>query len=313
MPPVVGASIDVGSNSVHLLVATIANHRLTTLADESVFLGLGKAVAERGFLGPAAREELADALAMYARVAREFGASWVTIAGTEPIRRSADGPAVVHEVEARTGLALHVLSHEEEALLTVVGVMAGRPVGRETLVVDVGGGSSEFCVVGPGAPPRAAGLRLGAARLTDRHVHHDPPTAEELDAIREDAQRVLSDAPAAAPGEIVAVGGTVSNLLKVIRFGASRGTLTRDKTARAMASLATEPAAQAASRHGIREPRARILPAGAVIVDAILRHYGAEALRVSEAGIREGAILAAAHAGRAWRDRLPDLAHGWRA
>ena len=236
----------------------------------------------------------------------------MTIAGTEPIRRAADAPAIVHEVEARGGLALHVLTHEEEALLTVVGVMAGRPVSHETLVIDVGGGSSEFSVVGPGASPRAAGLRLGAGRLTDRHVHHDPPTAEELYAMLEDARRVVASAPPASPGEIVAVGGTVSNLLKVIRFGASKGTLTRDKTARAMALLAAEPAALAAKRHGIREARARILPAGAVIVDAILRHYGADALRVSEAGIREGAILAAAHAGRAWRDRLPELAHGWR-
>ena len=98
----------------------------------------------------------------------------------------------------------------------------------------------------------------------------------------------------------------------LIRFGASKGTLTRDKTARAMALLAAEPAELAARRHGLREARARILPAGAVIVDAILRHYGAESLRVSEAGLREGLILATTHAGIAWRDRLPELAHGWR-
>ena len=313
MPPVVGASIDVGSNSVHLLVATVANHRLTTLTDESVFLGLGKAVAEHGLLGPTARVGLAEALALYVGVARDLGATSVTVAGTEPIRRAADGPAIVQAVAEHAGLALHVLTHEEEAVLTVVGVMAGRPVAHETLVIDVGGGSSEFSFVGPGTAPRATGLRLGAARLTDRHVRHDPPTADELLAMLEDARRVVATAPAATPREIVAVGGTVSNLLKVIRFGASKGTLTRDKTARAMALLAAEPAELAARRHGLREARARILPAGAVIVDAILRHYGAESLRVSEAGIREGMILATAHAGVAWRDRLPELAHGWRA
>jgi exopolyphosphatase / guanosine-5'-triphosphate,3'-diphosphate pyrophosphatase len=313
MPPVVGAAIDVGSNSVHLLVATVANHRLTTLADESVFLGLGAAVAQRGHLGVPARVELAEALSVYARVARDLGASEVTVAGTEPIRRAADAPTIVHQVGSLTGLAIHVLTHEEEAFLTAVGVMAGRLVSRETLVVDVGGGSSEFCVVRPDGPPRAAGLRVGAARLTDRHVRHDPPTAEELYAMLEDARRGVAAAPPAAPQEIVAVGGTVSNLLKVIRFGASKGTLTRDKTARALALLAAEPIELAAKRHGIRPERARILPAGAVIVDAILRHYGADSLRVSEAGIREGAILAAAHAGRSWRDRLPVLAQGWRA
>jgi exopolyphosphatase / guanosine-5'-triphosphate,3'-diphosphate pyrophosphatase len=311
MPPVVGASIDVGSNSVHLLVATVIGHRLTPLADESVFLGLGAAVADRGILGPEARVELADALAVYASAARDLGARSVVVAGTEPIRRAADGPAIVFDVGQRTGLDLHVLTHEEEALLTVVGVTGGRPVDRETLVVDVGGGSSEFGLIGPGTPLRAAGLRLGAARLTDRHVRHDPPTAEELYAMLEDARAIVAGAPSAAPQEIVAVGGTVSNLLKVIRFGASKGTLDRDKTARALSLLAAEPAELAAKRHGIRPARARILPAGAVIVDAILRHFGATSLRVAEAGIREGAILASSHAGHAWRDRLPELAHGW--
>ncbi len=312
MPPAVGASIDVGSNSVHLLVATVANHRLSPLADESVFLGLGAAIAERGHLGTVARTELANALALYADVGRGLGAATVTVLGTEPIRRAADAPAIVHDVGAIAGVDLNVLTHEEEALLTAVGVAEGRLVSRERLVIDVGGGSSEFCVVGPDGPPRAAGLRLGAARLTDRHVSHDPPTAEELYAMMEDARRIVAAAPPAEPTEIVAVGGTVSNLMKVIRFGASKGTLSRDKTARALSLLAAEPVDLAARRHGLRPERARILPAGAVIVDAILRHYGADSLRVSEAGIREGAVLAAAHAGHAWRDRLPQLAGGWR-
>jgi exopolyphosphatase/pppGpp-phosphohydrolase len=76
--------------------------------------------------------------------------------------------------------------------------------------------------------------------------------------------------------------------------------------------LTAEPAEMAARRHAIKPVRTRILPAGAVIVDAILRRYGLDSMRVSEAGIREGAILAEAHAGSAWRDRLPQLAHGWR-
>ena len=189
---------------------------------------------------------------------------------------------------------MHVLTHAEEALLTVVGVMAGQPVARETLVVDLGGGSSEFCVVGPGGPPRAAGLRLGSARLTDRLAAHDPPTAEELYEMLVEARRLgLDQAPDARPREIVAVGGTASNLVKVVRFGRSRRVLTRDGTAKALALLTAEPAELAALRHAIRPERARILPAGAVIVDAILRRYGVDSMRVSEAGIREGAILAA--------------------
>ena len=131
--------------------------------------------------------------------------------------------------------------------------------------------------------------------------------------MRSAASAAVADAPDARPSEIVAVGGTASNLVKVIRFGRSRRVLTRDGTAKGLALLAAEPAELAALRHAIKPARARILPAGAVIVDAILRRYGVDSMRVSEAGIREGAILARAHAGTAWRDRLPDLAHGWRA
>jgi exopolyphosphatase/pppGpp-phosphohydrolase len=90
-------------------------------------------------------------------------------------------------------------------------------------------------------------------------------------------------------------------------------TLTRERIAEVLAILAAEPAAVASERHLINPIRARILPAGAAIVDAILEMYGADRLRVSEAGVREGAILAVAHAGPAWRDSLVDLAHGWRA
>jgi exopolyphosphatase/guanosine-5'-triphosphate,3'-diphosphate pyrophosphatase len=118
--------------------------------------------------------------------------------------------------------------------------------------------------------------------------------------------------PAIRPSEIIAVGGTVTNLMKVLRDGVSEGVLDRDETARAIELIAAVSADAAAERYGLKPQRARILPAGAVIVDAILRRFGADSLRVSDAGIREGALLVAAHAGRGWRDGLSDLAHGWR-
>lgn len=310
--PSVGASVDLGSNSVHLLVAVIAGHRLQPLVDESVFLGLGSAVAERGFLGRPGRAELAATLVRYADSARRLGATEVTFIGTEPIRRAADGGAIVHEVEAATGAPMHVLSHEEEAYLTIIGVTEGLPVTHETLVVDIGGGSSEFCIVDADRPPRAAGLRLGCARLTDRFVTHDPPVAGEVGAMIAAAVEAVRDAPEARPEEIVAVGGTASNLLKLIPAAALDRTLTRARIAEALTILMTEPAAMAAERHVINPIRARILPAGAAIMDAIMDRYTVDRIRVSEAGIREGAILAVEHAGPVWRDRLAELAHGWR-
>ena len=93
--------------------------------------------------------------------------------------------------------------------------------------------------------------------------------------------------------------------MKVLRDGASEGVLDRAETARAIELIAAVSADAAAERYGLKPQRARILPAGAVIVDAILRRFGANSLRVSDAGIREGALLVAAHAGRGWRDHCP--------
>ena len=154
----VAAAVDLGSNSVHLLVASVADHRLEPLLDESVFLGLGRALDGGGVLGSESRRGLVDALVHYSELARGLGATAITFIGTEPIRRAADAPRIAREIEAATGVPLHVLTHEEEAYLTVVGVMAGRLVDRETLIVDIGGGSSELCVVGPTERPRAIGL-----------------------------------------------------------------------------------------------------------------------------------------------------------
>lgn len=233
--------------------------------------------------------------------------------GTEPIRRAADAAAVARDVAAIDGALLHILSHEEEAYLTIIGVTEGQPVMLETLVVDIGGGSTEFCVVDPVARPRAVGLRLGSARLTDRFATQDPPTQADVAAMRAAAVEAVAGAPAAHPTEIVAVGGTASNLVKMLPDAMADRMLTRRRIATIQDLLAAEPAADVSARYLVNPIRARILPAGAAIVDAILERYGTDAIRVSEAGLREGAILAATHEGPHWRDRLPTLAHGWRS
>jgi exopolyphosphatase/guanosine-5'-triphosphate,3'-diphosphate pyrophosphatase len=294
-------------------VAEIAGHRLTPIVDESVFLGLGAAASERGSLGTTARAELVETLVGYAALARRLGAGNITFVGTEPIRRAADASRIVAEVGAACRAPLHVVSHEEEAFITLIGVTGGLPVTHETLVVDVGGGSSEFCVVDSVRPPRAVGLRLGSARLTDRFVSHDPPTPAELAAMRAIALEAVEGVLDASPSEIVAVGGTASNLRKVLLAGSLEPVLTREGIAEALAMIGAQPAALVADRYLIRPTRARILAAGAVILDAILEHYEVASLRVSEAGIREGTILAVDHAGAAWRDGLAGLAHGWRS
>lgn len=252
-----------------------------------------------------------EALARYASVARDAGAADVTFVGTEPLRRLVDASRIVHDVTAATGIPLHVLGHEEEAFLMLIGVTEGRPIEHDLLVADIGGGSSELVLVGPSRPAVAAGLRIGATRLTGMYVTSDPPSPPEVAALRAAATAALVIAAPFDPAEVVLVGGPASNLLKVVPEGlASRGLTRRDLDA-AFSLVASEPSDAIAARHGIRPARARILAAGAAIVEAIMIRYAVAEVRVADGGIREGTVLAVAHAGACWRDQLERLAHGW--
>jgi exopolyphosphatase/guanosine-5'-triphosphate,3'-diphosphate pyrophosphatase len=307
----VGAVVDLGSTSVHSLVAAIDDHRLEVLVDESTFLGLGAAADEGGALGAAAREELVDTLAGYAWTARTHGATDITFIATEPLRRLADAARIVGEVDAGTGVPVHVLRHEEEALLTLVGVSGGAPVERDLLVVDIGGGSSEFAFVGPNRPAEVVGLKIGAAALTRRSVGSDPPTTGELGVLRAAATEALAAAPPWTPVDVVLVGGTATNLAKVTDDPLPRPTFRWSDLDALDRRLASTPADEIAATHGIRPARAAILPAGAAIVRAVADRYAAIELIVVDSGIREGALIAVARAGPTWRDRLAPLAHGW--
>lgn len=307
----VGAAVDLGSTSVHLLVADIVDHRIEPRVDQSAFLGLGEAVNASGVLGADGRRTLADTLVEFATLARGAGTQNISFVATEPLRRLADASRIVDEVWHETGVQLHVLSHEEEAFLMLIGVTEGRPVEHDLLVVDVGGGSSELVFVGPGRRAVAVGLRLGVARLTGQLVDGDPPSANELGALRAAAADGLAGAPDFRPAEVVLVGGPASNLLKVVSGGLASRRLTASDLEAALGLVAREPADALAARHDVRPARARILGAGAAIVEAIMARYGVTEVRVADGGVREGTVLAVAHAGIGWRDQLERLAHGW--
>ena len=291
----------------------VDGHRVAPLLDESALLGLGTTVDARGLIPPEVRGPLIATLAAYAAAARGLGAVRIAFVGTEPMRRAADARAVVVAVEDATGVPFHVVDDREEGLLTLLGATSGRVIDSDLLVVDVGGGSTQLVVVGRASRARAIGLRLGGARLTRALVAHDPPTRSEIAALRAAALAALQGGPDAAPTAIVAVGGTASNLVKVVPGVPGDRILTPERLDAAFETLCAAPATDIAARFAIRPERARILAAGAAILEAILARYGLERATASEEGIREGMVLALARAGSAWRDRLEPLAHGWGA
>jgi exopolyphosphatase/guanosine-5'-triphosphate,3'-diphosphate pyrophosphatase len=303
------AAIDIGSYSVHLLVADVGTHELRRRHDESAHLGLGRTIDADGRLGRSG-EILRETLIDYAKRARELGARTITVAGTDPLRRAADGGAVIADIWNAAGLEVAALSHEEEAMLALLGVQEGQPVDREMVMVDVGGGSTEILLAGPDRLPAALGLPLGAARLTGLHVEHDPPSASEIGALSADIAIAMLGAPDSAAQQLVAVGGTARNLLRIGPALADR-VLTKVRIRQALDAMAGAPAAGIAERHGVRLSRARVLPAGAAILLGALDRYGLDRLRVATGGLREGLILAAFHAGPNWRSEIAELARGW--
>jgi exopolyphosphatase/guanosine-5'-triphosphate,3'-diphosphate pyrophosphatase len=314
VPRSTGAAIDLGSTSVHLLVARPERDGLVVLDDESAFLGLGAAVDGTGSLGAAGRATLVETVAGYVERARSLGAARPIVIGTEPLRRLADATRIVAEVSAGTGAPMAVLEHEEEALLTLVGLTAGRAVQGDLLVVDIGGGSSELVEIGPGRLARAAGVQVGAGRLTRRIVDRDPPTNEQFAALRGAADEAFGWTPTRQPAEVVFVGGTASNLLKLLRRAGNPDRddhLDRAALDQVREILAATPAEMLAATYAMREARIRLLAAGAAIIETVLDRIGSEFGRVVDTGIREGAIIAADRAGDDWRDRLEELAHGW--
>ena len=279
----VGASVDLGSNSVHLLVAAIAGHELGRSSMSRSSSGSAPRSTSAAHLGVARRAELVEALVRYAATARQARAADITFMGTEPIRRAADAATIVADVERATGVPLHVLSHEEEAYLTLIGVTSGCRSTHETLVVDIGGGSSEFCAVAAGGVARAAGLQLGSNRLSAGLASDDPPTAEPA---RRDGRRRRRDPPRRPPGRAdrPRPGGRdrIQPAQGDRRGDRASAVLTASGSPRRWPHSAAMPAAETAERFAVNPTRARLLPAGAVIVDALMRHYGVE----RRAGVR---------------------------
>ncbi len=327
----VGAAIDVGSNSVHLLVVAIEGQQRRVIRDESELLGLGAVVDMEGRIPDDLAATVVELVRGYAEGAREAGAEWIGLLATEPLRRASNRSHVCDLVRQATGLRLHVLSHEEEAGLTVLGVLDGEPPSEPTLVLDIGGGSSELVLLEPGADPVIGVMPVGSARLTAAFVEDDPPTAEEIQALRTEAHHLLSGMPVGHPTRGIVVGGSGTNLVRLTADDDSDASGEPDEDAdtaeaadadeedwlidkirigRAIRIVMHHPSAQLVEAYGLRERRIVQMAAGASLIEATLDCYDLPHVETSDASLREGAILAWQRAGDAWLERLDELMAG---
>lgn len=296
------AVVDVGTNSTRLLVADVTGGRVSPLERRSTVTRLGRGVDLSGHLASEAIEDVCEAIGVYVGLIEELGAGVVDVIATSAVRDADNGSAFVAELRERFALSPRVLDGSEEARLTYLGATSEALPSEPTLVVDIGGGSTEL-VVGRGSEISFHdSLQAGVVRHSERHISGDPPAASELEELATDIRGLIE----AAVGEGIearqgiAVAGTPTSLaaieLELEPYDPTRvhgHTLTLPSIQRMLSRLASVPLAERVEIPGLHPDRAPTIVAGVVILVETMRAFGLEEITVSEHDILYGAAIAA--------------------
>jgi exopolyphosphatase/guanosine-5'-triphosphate,3'-diphosphate pyrophosphatase len=298
------AAIDMGTNSTRLLVADVADGRVEVARRESRVTGLGRGVEISGQLSTEAIERVFGSISDYLAIASELGAVETLAFATSAARDAANSAAFIAELRERFDLSASVLSGEEEAELTYLGAR-GSCADCETVIVDIGGGSTELVVGSGDEPIYNASLQLGVVRHTERHLHNDPPLTNELESLAEDVGGTIDAELVAHPSlradRGVAVAGTPA-ILAAMDLGLDRVDYTRIEgheldlatVQKLLSRLASLPVDERRAVRGVDPDRAPTIVAGVVILVKAMRAFALERITVSERDILFGAALRAA-------------------
>lgn len=296
------ATIDIGTNTVLLLVAERRDDgTLVPVEEHATITRLGQGVDKTRKLAVEAIARTNECLDRYAEIVARTGAERVAVVGTSAMRDAGGGDEVRAHVRTRFGVDARTISGDEEARLTFRGALSGIPeqkTGRDVCVFDIGGGSTEI-VRGDRVEGRIAyahSFDVGSVRLTERHVTHDPPTAEELAAVRETARAAFASVPSltlSAPP--VGIAGTMTTLAAVAMamesYDAARvhgATMTEEELRAVVDRLARTPLEERRTIAGLEPKRADVIVAGGLVALAFLARVGASAVTISDRGVRWG-------------------------
>ena len=302
------AAIDIGTNTVLLLVAEHGSDRaLVAVEEHATITRLGENVDRTRCLTPEAIARTTACLDRYAEIVKGLGVERVAVVGTSAMRDAKGGEAVRAHVLATLGVEARVISGDEEARISFGGAISGLGFDArgERAIFDIGGGSTEV-VLGtpPGTIRYAHSFDVGSVRLTERHVKNDPPTAAELDAVMRDARAAFAGVPPLAKGTVpVGVAGTMTTLaavaLGLAKYDGARvhgHILGTPELADVVRRLAAVPLQQRRAMAGLEPKRADVIVAGGLVAQALLEHWQADATLVSDRGVRWGLAQALADA-----------------
>ena len=280
------AVVDIGSNTARLLVAEVRKGRIIPVREESYYLGLGAEILHKGSVGAAKLEETAGVARMFSRLARKSQADEIDVIVTAPGRQTANPEELLATIARASGTVARILSAREEGELAYEGALTREEVGgRRVAVCDVGGGSTEI-VVGDGGAPSFwwASVDLGSLRLTAACLEDDPPSARAIARAVELASDLFADVGPPVAELALAVGGSARALAKLVG-----PTLGEQELTYALGLSSAKRSAKVARNFGLDQQRARVLPAGAIVLREVTRRIG-QPLRLARGGLREAAV-----------------------
>ena len=292
------AAIDCGTNSIRLLIADVAGGRLTDVARRMEIVRLGEGVDRTGRLAPEAIERTRRALLGYAAEIAELGVTAVRMVATSASRDASNAADFRSMVRGVLGVDPEVISGDEEARLSFTGAVRGLDGDPPFLVVDIGGGSTEF-VTGHSTVEHAISVDIGCVRMTERHLKSDPPTTSEIAAATADITAAVDEALAVVPGReartLVGLAGSVTTVtalaLDLPEYDAARIHHARigyadvaEVTARLLAATVEERRKLPVMHPG----RADVIGAGALILRTVMERSGRPDVVASEHDILDG-------------------------
>jgi exopolyphosphatase/pppGpp-phosphohydrolase len=313
------AAIDIGSNTIHIVVARCSDDDLEIVADEVELVRIGESVTSTGRISTAKRAAAIAVVRRFKELAERFGARTIIVVATEAIRRASNNREFLATMQRQTGLQSVIISGEVEATLTFYGAtyeLRKEPgVCAQMAVMDLGGGSTELVTAKNARINWRTSLPLGSGWLHDRYLHANPPTPTDISVARAFVRTYLKGLRLKElPDSLIVTGGSANSLLLLAQSALDLHTASRRLTyadlLRCEGLLRALPAEEIAQRYQQPLARARILPAGALIIRAMMARLRLHEIVVSPHGIREGALLAYQRYGERWLASLNQDATG---
>jgi len=285
------ATADIGSNTVHLLVAEINGNQIKRLQNDSVWLSLGEVVSKNGFIPVEQATQLVDTLKRFRRDAEFHGAEQFYVFATEAMRVAKNHHLVLQRIRDEAGVQVDLIPAKREAELSFRGIHLDSKVDDHELMIEVGGGSAQIAEVKNGIIINQVSLKLGTGRLIALSSLNHPATSEQLTTLRSIIRQELDQVqPSLGCNFALASGGVARGLVRALHPDGdlSIQLFELDYILASCSELTTSKIVQ---RFNVKTKRAESIIPGAMVYSEILRHFDFQSVMVSEFGVREGAIM----------------------